>query len=55
MFLGIFFNSKIIIFLLFSENSQLRGNRYIVDDDEEMILIYDVNGYIAGIQAGVSS
>ncbi|KAL5022531.1 hypothetical protein ScPMuIL_001686 [Solemya velum] len=34
------------------DNNELRGNRYMDDGDVFLILIYDVNGYIAGIQAG---
>ncbi|KAL5022525.1 hypothetical protein ScPMuIL_001680 [Solemya velum] len=36
-----------------SDNPQLRGNRYMKKGDTAVILLYDVHGYIAGIQAGV--
>jgi len=35
--------------------TKFAGNRYIKDNDIGVMLLYDVNGYIAGIQAGVSS
>jgi len=35
--------------------TKFAGNRYIKDNDPAVMLLYDVNGYIAGIQAGVSS
>ncbi|KAL5022532.1 hypothetical protein ScPMuIL_001687 [Solemya velum] len=35
------------------ENSELRGKRYMKDGDIGLILLYDANGYIAGIQAGI--
>ncbi|XP_076460442.1 uncharacterized protein LOC143293456 [Babylonia areolata] len=31
-----------------------RGNRYIKDNDYAVILLFDVNGYIAGIQCGIA-
>ena len=36
-----------------SEHANFLGKRYMKDNDPAVILIYDVNGYIAGIQAGV--
>jgi hypothetical protein len=30
------------------------GNRYAEDDDFSVIVVYDANGYIAGIQKAVS-
>ncbi|XP_055997302.1 uncharacterized protein LOC130047090 [Ostrea edulis] len=35
--------------------SPFLGKRYMKDNDPAVILIYDVNGYIAGIQAGVQT
>ncbi|XP_046348062.2 uncharacterized protein LOC124128671 [Haliotis rufescens] len=35
-----------------SENSKFAGKRYAKDGDTAVILIFDVNGYIAGLQAG---
>ena len=37
------------------EHGNFLGKRYMKDNDPAVILIYDVNGYIAGIQAGVSN
>ncbi|XP_013421837.1 uncharacterized protein LOC106181865 [Lingula anatina] len=34
-------------------NSQFMGNRYIKDGDTAVMLLFDKNGYIAGIQAGI--
>lgn len=38
---------------LISGHANFLGKRYMKDNDPAVILIYDVNGYIAGIQAGV--
>ncbi|XP_062580238.1 uncharacterized protein LOC134242185 [Saccostrea cucullata] len=35
------------------EHENFLGKRYMKDNDPAVILIYDVNGYIAGIQAGI--
>ncbi|XP_071089942.1 uncharacterized protein [Haliotis cracherodii] len=35
------------------ENSKFAGKRYAKDGDTAVILIFDVNGYIAGLQAGI--
>ncbi|XP_076461596.1 uncharacterized protein LOC143294064 [Babylonia areolata] len=35
-------------------NGTFRGNRYIKDNDYAVILLFDVNGYIAGIQCGIN-
>ena len=35
--------------------SYFNGNRYIKDSDPGAMVLMDINGYIAGIQAGVSS
>lgn len=39
---------------LISGHATFLGKRYMKDNDPAVILIYDVNGYIAGIQAGVA-
>lgn len=36
-----------------ADNGQFRGIRYIKDNDHAVILLFDVNGYIAGVQCGV--
>lgn len=36
------------------ENSKFRGVRYVKNNDYAVVLLYDVNGYIAGIQCGIS-
>ncbi|KAL5022526.1 hypothetical protein ScPMuIL_001681 [Solemya velum] len=36
-----------------TENPRFRGNRYMKDNDTAVILLFDKNGYIAGIQAGI--
>ncbi|KAK6170277.1 hypothetical protein SNE40_018704 [Patella caerulea] len=33
--------------------ASFRGNRYVKDDDYAIVLLYDVQGYIAGMQAGI--
>ena len=35
--------------------SYFRGNRYTKDGDEASMLLFDVNGYIAGMQVAVSA
>lgn len=40
---------------LISGHANFLGKRYMKNNDPAVILIYDVNGYIAGIQAGVCS
>lgn len=40
---------------LISGHANFVGKRYMKNNDHAVILIYDVNGYIAGIQAGVCS
>nr|KAG5714272.1 hypothetical protein BaRGS_018489 [Batillaria attramentaria] len=35
-------------------SSKFQGRRYVKDNDHAVILLYDVNGYIAGIQCGIS-
>ncbi|XP_046542604.1 uncharacterized protein LOC124252952 [Haliotis rubra] len=37
------------------DTSKFAGRRYVKDGDTAVVLIYDVNGYIAGIQAGFES
>ena len=34
-------------------NTKFLGKRYAKDNDFAVVLVYDVRGYIAGIQAGV--
>ena len=36
------------------ENPKFRGKQYMNDGDTAVILLYDANGYIAGIQSGIS-
>ncbi|XP_046558425.1 uncharacterized protein LOC124267544 [Haliotis rubra] len=36
-------------------HSSFAGKRYALSGDTAVVLLYDVNGYIAGIQAGISS
>ncbi|XP_076461616.1 uncharacterized protein LOC143294080 [Babylonia areolata] len=36
------------------ENSKFRGVRYVKNDDYAVVLLFDVNGNIAGIQCGVA-
>lgn len=35
-------------------NANWRGARYVKNNDPALTLLYDVNGYIAGIQTTVS-
>ncbi|XP_005091074.2 uncharacterized protein LOC101846787 [Aplysia californica] len=35
------------------KNAKWRGNRYVKDNDYAVVLLYDVNGYIAGIQTSI--
>lgn len=35
------------------ESSNFRGRRYVKNNDHAVILLFDVNGYIAGIQCGL--
>ena len=42
-------------YFAFVEHSYFRGNRYILDDDRAVMLLFDSNGKIAGIQSGVST
>ena len=35
------------------ENPKFRGKQYMKDEDTSVILLYDVTGYIAGIQSGI--
>lgn len=46
--------NKSLKFIFIPENPRFRGNRYMKDNDTAVILLFDKNGYIAGIQAGVS-
>ena len=39
---------------LLTDSIGLLGRRYVKDNDYAVILIYDVQGYIAGISAAVS-
>ena len=39
----------------FSVNAKWRGARYVKGGDYSLTLLYDVNGYIAGIQSSVSA
>ena len=41
-------------FSYFLDDAYFRGNRYILNDDSAVMLLYDSNGKIAGIQCGVS-
>ena len=34
-------------------SSYFRGNRYTLNDDPSAMLLFDVNGYIAGFQTSV--
>ena len=43
----------LIFCFCFPGNAHFKGERYWKNNDTAAILIYDVNGYIAGIQAGV--
>lgn len=52
-FLYVSFSFKSIY--LISGHANFLGKRYMKNNDPAVILIYDVNGYIAGIQAGVCS
>ncbi|KAL8606084.1 hypothetical protein ACOMHN_044420 [Nucella lapillus] len=36
-------------------NSKFRGVRYVKNNDYAVVLLFDVNGYVAGIQCGVGS
>ena len=35
------------------KNPYFRGIQYMKDDDPQVVLLFDVNGYIAGIQSGI--
>ena len=37
-----------------TKGSYFNGNRYTKNGDQAAMLLFDKNGYIAGIQAGVS-
>ena len=40
---------------LFSDNAYYRGNRYVRDGNITVMLLFDENNKIAGIQTGVSN
>lgn len=57
-FICIVFEMRFWVFksiYLISGHANFLGKRYMKNNDPAVILIYDVNGYIAGIQAGVCS
>jgi charged multivesicular body protein 7 len=35
------------------KNPYFRGIQYMKDEDPQVVLLFDVNGYIAGIQSGI--
>ena len=47
-------NIRVMISFYLSGNSNFLGRRYIQNQDAALILIYDVNGVISGLQIGVS-
>lgn len=49
------FNSCLYTYTGGKTGTYFNGNRYIKDNDPGAMVLMDKNGYIAGIQAGVSS